>query len=251
MHRQADCVLQSADNFLQSEYSYCKSSIPLAPIILRSYSGMVYCWLIRREAKCVWLIKSIFITTTLACGAGYALAQDSDNLLAGVRICMTITDNTTRLACFDALATDASAPVTQAQPISAAPGVSASTTTPVRTAPAVAESKQTEIENTETEHTESEKTVATVANFGTTNTRVENNSAGQVELLDRVAALAEREPGKLLITLESGQVWYQVNSERFHLRKGMEIRVYPAPMGGSYRLSADEIRGFIQVQRVR
>src|SRR5690606_31006763 len=75
------------------------------------------------------------------------------------------------------------------------------------------------------------------------------DSAGTQELHDTIAGLQEREPGRWLITLESGQVWYQTNSGRIRLRKGMEVRIYPSPLGGSFRLAGtDSTTGFVQVQ---
>lgn len=68
---------------------------------------------------------------------------------------------------------------------------------------------------------------------------------------DRIVDLREREPGKWLITLESGQQWYQVESKRYALGKGMDVRIYPGLFGSSWRLSADELKGFVQVRRVK
>jgi len=95
-----------------------------------------------------------------------------------------------------------------------------------------------------------------IADFGRTtpstagSARLEENGEGAQVLYDKVLSLREREPGRWLITLESGQVWYQTNSQRFRLREGMEVRIYPSPLGGSWRLSISGINGFIQVRRV-
>lgn len=81
--------------------------------------------------------------------------------------------------------------------------------------------------------------------------RLEKLNDGNRELISTITALQERVPGRWLITLENGQVWYQTNSKRLRLEQDMEIRIYPSPMGGSFRLSASERNGFIQVDRVR
>jgi hypothetical protein len=67
-----------------------------------------------------------------------------------------------------------------------------------------------------------------------------------------ITDLRQREPNRWLITLESGQTWYQSNSERFRLVKGMAVKIYPSPLHGSWRLARDDGKetGFIQVQRV-
>jgi hypothetical protein len=97
----------------------------------------------------------------------------------------------------------------------------------------------------------------TLANFGkqspAAEARVQANADGEQELHDRITALEEREPGRFMITLASGQVWYQSNSQRLRLREGMAVRIYPSPLGGSYRMARDEgdATGFIQIQRIR
>jgi hypothetical protein len=73
--------------------------------------------------------------------------------------------------------------------------------------------------------------------------------AGQI--VSRILALDERLPNAYLITLENGQTWRQVHSERYPLRVGHQVRVYPTPWGSSYRLTTEESKGFIQVERVR
>ena len=58
-------------------------------------------------------------------------------------------------------------------------------------------------------------------------------------------------PGEGFIDVDGGQVWYQINSKRFRLREGMQVRIYPSPFGGSFRLSASNMNGFIQVRRIQ
>lgn len=71
------------------------------------------------------------------------------------------------------------------------------------------------------------------------------------DIFGTVAALQERVPNAYLITLENGQVWRQMTSERYLLRVGDRVRIYPTHWGKSYRLTVAERHGFIQVQRVR
>ena len=54
-----------------------------------------------------------------------------------------------------------------------------------------------------------------------------------------------------LITLDNGQVWEQINSKRFALEKGDEVRIYPTRWGSSYRLASLSHKGYIQVKRLR
>jgi hypothetical protein len=72
-----------------------------------------------------------------------------------------------------------------------------------------------------------------------------------LEFWDRVAELREIQPGRLEVTLANGQVWRQTNSDRYELQPGHDVHLYPSGFGQYYRLSALELRGFIQVERVR
>jgi len=83
------------------------------------------------------------------------------------------------------------------------------------------------------------------------NARVLANEDGEQELVDTISSLRERLPSQWAVTLAGGQVWHQVNSKAYRLREGMEIRIYPSPFGGSFRLSATNLNGFIQVRRVQ
>ncbi len=92
-----------------------------------------------------------------------------------------------------------------------------------------------------------------VREFGLDNSAAEiaSNEEGDAELRDTIADLEEREPGRWLVTLDSGQVWYQDTTGKIRLQKGMKVRIYPSNFGSSYRLAADEINGFIQVRRIK
>lgn len=66
-----------------------------------------------------------------------------------------------------------------------------------------------------------------------------------------IAALREIQPGRLEITLVSGEVWRQTSSDRYPLRVGHAVEIYPTRFGGYFRLTAPALRGFVQVERVR
>jgi hypothetical protein len=66
-----------------------------------------------------------------------------------------------------------------------------------------------------------------------------------------VASLRELQSGRLEVTLTTGQIWRQTNSDRYNLLVGHEVRIYPTGFGQYFRLSSTEARGFIQVERVR
>lgn len=67
----------------------------------------------------------------------------------------------------------------------------------------------------------------------------------------KVAALARAPDRTLVITLDNGQVWRQTVPMPYRLREGLEVRLYPSRWGDTYRLTNDQLRGYIQVERVR
>jgi hypothetical protein len=66
-----------------------------------------------------------------------------------------------------------------------------------------------------------------------------------------VTELHETVPNAWLITLDNGQVWRQNPPQRFALKPGQRVTLRATKWGASYRLSADALSGFIQVERVR
>jgi len=72
-----------------------------------------------------------------------------------------------------------------------------------------------------------------------------------VEILSTITALEESRPNSYTVTLENGQIWRQIGSKRYPLRTGFEVRIYVSRWGSSYRLTASESGGYIQVERVR
>ena len=91
----------------------------------------------------------------------------------------------------------------------------------------------------------------TMSNFGRSEStaRIVEGGAGS-ELIDTVADIEQLGPSLLLITLEGGQQWRQMISKRYNLSVGDDIRIYPTRWGSSYRLTAEHLGSYIQVQRV-
>ena len=91
------------------------------------------------------------------------------------------------------------------------------------------------------------------ANFGLPEEQrnVRQEKAQASELIARVAEIKEFDRNRFLITLDNGQVWEQINSKRFALAEGDEVRIYSTRWGSSYRLASLSHKGFIQVQRLR
>jgi hypothetical protein len=66
-----------------------------------------------------------------------------------------------------------------------------------------------------------------------------------------VTALKETVPNAYLITLDNGQVWRQSSPQRFSLETGQQVTLSRTKWGQAYRLSAEGLHGFLQVERVR
>ena len=66
----------------------------------------------------------------------------------------------------------------------------------------------------------------------------------------RVAEMRETVPNSYLITLDNGQVWRQTVPKAYRLRPGSAVRIYLSRWG-AYRLTDEQLKGFIQVERVR
>jgi hypothetical protein len=103
-----------------------------------------------------------------------------------------------------------------------------------------------------TEQTVNEAGRVTEENFGFPPEK-RDDGKDLVELHSTISKLKETRPGRYLITLENGQVWRQmVAEERYRLRVGHNVRIYPTRWAKkSFRLSAEVLKGSIQVERVR
>ena len=88
------------------------------------------------------------------------------------------------------------------------------------------------------------------SNFGLPEEKVDENARAN-ELIARVAEIKEFDRNRFLIIMDNGQVWEQINSKRFALAEGDEVRIYPTRWGSSYRLASLSHKGYIQVKRLR
>jgi hypothetical protein len=175
-----------------------------------------------------------------------ASGQAPTPVMVDIAPCLALASSAERYACYDRLA--ASVSVTGDAPEQVAPAPVQPATVPQTVVVPPPESPAVVAETPST----------SVAEFGKTSPpdtsapQVIANEDGDTELHDVITDLRQREPNRWLITLESGQVWYQSNSERFRLVKGMAVRIYPSPLRGSYRLARDDGKetGFIQVERI-
>jgi hypothetical protein len=71
------------------------------------------------------------------------------------------------------------------------------------------------------------------------------------EFAATVSALRQIVPNSYVITLDNGQVWRQTYAEWYPLLPGQKVRIRPSRWGGTFWLTAEESKGYIQVKRVR
>jgi len=182
---------------------------------------------------------------SIAAAAGAALlgragmAQRQEDLTIAVGECVGIEDSLERFACYERLVDEA-----QGAENAEAPGKVTGTTE--RESSGQAEAAATAAAPTP----QTRSVAASGEDFGLSTTG-KGEREPPPEIRGLVAALEESLPNRLTVTLENGQVWRQTQSQRFNLRVGHHVRIYGTRWGDAYRLSADEIRGFIQVERVR
>ncbi len=174
-----------------------------------------------------FLKRALVLVSVL--GTVPALAQENPGTVeAGLRDCGQITDSVARYACYDRLTATLrpSAPGTLQGPTrSTIPAVRPAA--PASETPAAAS-------------TDSAATTADAAAAGESR-----------EMTDTVTDVRQIEPGMVMVTLSSGQVWRQVNGRAYPLKSGMQIRLYKGLFGTSWRITNDELKGFIQVERVK
>ena len=179
-------------------------------------------------------------------------------LTIDVSRCVNIKSAIERLTCYDELADQARQTYSDREAIDLSePESDSGSDTPVTTieqesvaAAAVVKSSPAVEQVPVTEKTIDQTNRVAEENFGLPPEK-RDDEKDLVELHSTISKLREYIPGRYLITLENGQVWRQMVAERYRLRVGHNVRIYPSRWGKSFRLSAEELKGFIQVERVR
>ncbi|MEO8466934.1 MAG: hypothetical protein ABI640_16475 [Gammaproteobacteria bacterium] len=187
--------------------------------------------------KCAVIIAAATVTLGTVC------AQESGKVMIDVADCIKLTAPEARLACYEsraaAVSGERAAQAAAARPAASAPTLSApAAAAPIRApepAPAATEPAQSRTDR-QSRREDSDRAAADAA-------------AG--EIVSRVKDVREVLPNAWHITLENGQVWRQTVSKHYELRAGAQVRIYTTHWGSAYRLSADNLNGYIQVERAR
>jgi len=190
------------------------------------------------------------------CAPCTAMAEQP--LTIEVSRCVHIKSAIERLTCYDELADQAQQTHSDMEAVDLSEPESGSTSdAPVTTiepesvaATAAVQPSPVKEQVPVTEQTMNQAGRVTEENFGLPPEKQEDEK-DLVELHSTISKLREYVPGRYLITLENGQVWRQMVGERYRLEVGDKVRIYPSRWGESFRLSAEGLKGFIQVERVR
>lgn len=171
------------------------------------------------RTKRVLRISGFIAAVASACIAQAAAAQ-SDRLTVEVGECVNLPTPEQRLACFEA----------QVEAARSAPAAAPVTTTiavPAATSTAPPE-------------------------FGFRERPQDRADAPPPpEVHAKVAELRETVPNAFLITLDNGQVWRQTRADPYlSLRVGQDVRIFFSRWR-TYRLDSPQMRGFLNVERVR
>lgn len=187
------------------------------------------------------------------------VAAPAETVSQQLQACRAIASDTDRLACFDALTAglpatasggveasveapdDARVPVAAQPPAAPAPPVAtqaapATPQAPVASAPSAPAQASSPSPETSADPT---------ATFGAP--KVVETQEPQ-ELIAEVARIERTPYGKLILYLENGQVWQQLDSRRSTIRAGDTIRIR-VTLSGAYQLNKREGGSSIQVRR--
>jgi hypothetical protein len=182
-----------------------------------------------------WLQITGIAAIVASAGMVQSVAAQGESLTVEVGECVDLPTPEQRLACFEAqveAARRAPAEAAPAAPSSAGPAAAAQVA-PSSTAPAAA------------------PVTTTIAVPPDSGRRGRDEEAPPpADIFATVAELRETVPNSYLITLNNGQVWRQTQPDYYPLRPGSTVRIYYSRWK-SFRLTNEELNGFIQVERVR
>ena len=197
------------------------------------------------------MIRTLPCSLCMLVSAATFAAENTAPVIIDASPCLDIVSPIERLACFEEQANAAQGRSTavpqQNQPVVSNPR--STRQQPAQSSPQVepqpASGTQQQAETASIPPADSVE-----SNFGLPEEKVNENSPAN-ELIARVAEIKEFDRNRFLITMDNGQVWEQINSKRFALEEGDEVRIYPTRWGSSYRLSSLSHKGYIQVKRLR
>lgn len=196
-------------------------------------------------------MKRLQLFTWLVAGLGAcASAGAAEALPPSVRACMSESDATQRLACFDresARLTQESAPVArQAAPPPPPAPAAAATAAPAAAATAAATTAAAAAQSPEDRFGYR----GTIARAEVDKKEAEERQQFE-QLTAKVSELGTLAHGELLLTLDNGQVWQQKSGERaMRIKVGDDVTIRRASLG-SFLLTSGVAKGSMRVTRVK
>lgn len=166
--------------------------------------------------------------TILICGLSSVQAQ---SLISELQACRAETNSTARLACYDSLSltNDRQQAVTKAQDQLASTKPAPAATHKAQQTPQPEASRENQVKN-----------------FGLDKVIEPKDKVEKITSV--VSAIQKTAYGKLIVTLESGQVWRQTNNTTLRLKPGQEVYVEEGALG-SYFLGKESSNKRIRVKR--
>jgi hypothetical protein len=176
--------------------------------------------------------------------AGTASGQEAGALNVDVADCVKLESPDQRLACYEARAS-------AALKRRAAPGAEAPATAVSGLAAESRPEPETRVVEPEAQPPEPAPSRRARERARAEGAEARAEAAEADEIVSRVQSLRETVPNSYIITLENGQVWRQMRPQSYPLRPGQDVRIYGTRWGTASRLTADELKSFIQVERVQ
>jgi hypothetical protein len=199
------------------------------------------------------------LVLTMAVAFASAQAASPDPLAPQLKRCAALTEAGARLACYDALAGTA--------PGSGAAAAAATPTTSTATAPATAASAGSATSaagtslaangsggagtNAGAGSAPASAAAPSAAEFGVRNgpLQAKRDPVKEKSMLAVVSRVSSRGRGELVVTLDNGQVWTQIQPADYPLKAGDHVEIDVASLG-SYVLWCPSIRRATKVTRI-
>ena len=186
-------------------------------------------------------LASAAIVLGLAAVQAPVQASSSNPLAAQLKRCAALADASARLACYDSLAGLAapSAATAQAAPNASADGSAKPIPSSTSGAGALDASPQA-------------PPAVTSTDFGVRNGPLQagRDPVREKQMLAVVSAVSYRGRGELVVTLDNGQVWRQIQPSDYPLKPGDHVEIDVAALG-SYRLWTPSTRRATKVTRIQ
>jgi len=184
--------------------------------------------------------------TLAAAGVAPVRASTPDSLPVRLKHCASLSDSGARLACYDALAGSPALNhvASTAAAASSSPASSSATNSNAATAGIAAPGSPPAGVGAPPAQAEFE--------FGVHNGPLEAkliNTQREKQMLAVVSAISNRPRGELVVTLDNGQVWAQIEATRYPLKPGDHVEIDVGAMG-SYVLWCPSNRRATKVTRI-